>query len=104
MATSSLTTLADLEWSIRSLKDSAFGTDLIPAAVWKIDPPVAASLIFPLAFKSAMLAQAPFTLSDGMHFELYKGKGKVADCASSKAILITDGLAKIIRKPIRASC
>ena len=65
----------DLEWSVRSLKNSALGLDTIPPEVWKIAPAITTRMLYPLLFKCAALAKVPFAVNGGVNHELYKGKG-----------------------------
>ena len=92
----------DLEWSVRSLKNSALGLDTIPPEVWKIAPAITTRMLYPLLFKCAALAKVPFAVNGGVNHELYKGKGPTEIMTNSRSILLADSIAKLLRKPQRA--
>ena len=89
----------DLEWSVRSLKNTALGLNTIPPEVWKITPTITTRILYLLLFKCAALSQVPFAVNGGVNHELYKGKGPSEIMTNSWSILLTDAIAKLLKKP-----
>ncbi len=92
---SSLMTLQQLEWALARASDGAPGTDGIPGGVLRRFAAPLAALLLPLMTKASVTGCPPVQWQGGWLATLYKGRGRAADPASHRSILITSHIGKV---------
>lgn len=97
-----LPTLNSMELAILQTRlGKAAGEDEIPSEVYKTSPPVFARALMPIGLKASARMEVPFGLQGGLLMLLWAGKGAHTECGNSRAILLADAAAKIIKRPFR---
>ena len=94
-------TLFELEEAIRATPSGKASIGCIPIELLKANPPKAAQLLLPMMVSFFRFQQQPLSWKGGAYFPLFKGKGKMDDPASFRAILIGSVVPKLYHRIAR---
>ena len=82
---------------IKSKTGKAIGEDLIPFDIYKLAPTLFAQAFASLSIKVSAMLFEPVQAKGGNMIHIFKGRGEMTECDSSRGILLTSSLGKAMR-------
>ncbi len=79
----------------------AVGESLVPGDIFARWPNLCAAAVHPLTTKVFLRLEEPITHKGGMLKDIYKGKGPMSSCSSSRGIMLEDVVPKVHHKAVR---